>query len=542
MNTIHYIIASLVLITCHLPASAQDVEDPYDAVWVADQGDGTYVNPILYADYSDPDAIRVGDDFYMTASSFNCVPGLPILHSNDLVNWELIGHALPTLGPADVFSQPQHGKGVWAPCIRYHQKQFYIYYPDPDYGIYMVKADDARGPWSEPVLVKAGKGLIDPTPLWDDDGKAYLAYAYAGSRAGIKSLLVIATLTADGTCAHADEVMVIDGHADQPTIEGPKFYKRNGYYYLFAPAGGVPTGWQLVMRSKHVYGPYEKKIVLAQGKTDVNGPHQGAWVNTATGEDWFLHFQEKGAYGRIVHLQPMTWKNDWPVVGEDRDGDGVGQPVLRHQKPNVGKTWPITAPPASDEFNEPHLGLAWQWHANPAVYWGYPTTMGYYCLYCQPLPEGMHNFWDVPNLLLQKFPAPAFTATTKLTFNARFNDEQTGLIVMGRDYAYISAIQQEGGLYLAQTVCPKADQGGKETRGEAVALKDATFYLRVDITADGVCHFSYSENGRKFKPLGQPFKAREGGWIGAKVGLFATRQGIINDAGNVYVDWFHVEK
>ncbi|MBP6760077.1 MAG: glycoside hydrolase 43 family protein, partial [Flavobacterium sp.] len=303
-------------------------------VWVADNGDGTYKNPIINADYSDPDAIRVGDDYYMTSSSFNCIPGLPILHSKDMVNWELVNYALKKQPPFDVYDKPGHGNGVWAPSIRFHNEEFYIYYPDPDYGIYMIKTKDPKGDWSEPIMVKEGKGLIDPCPLWDDDGKAYLAYAYAGSRAGFKSLLAICSLNPEGTLANNnDDVIIIDGHDGEATIEGPKLYKRNGYYYVFAPAGGVPTGWQTVLRSKSIWGPYEKRKVLDQGKSKVNGPHQGAWVQTQTGEDWFFHFQDKFAYGRVVHLQPMKWINDWPVIGTDKDGDGTGEPVATYKKP-----------------------------------------------------------------------------------------------------------------------------------------------------------------------------------------------------------------
>ena len=293
-------------------------------VWVADLGNGTYKNPILHADYSDPDAIRVGDDYYLTASSFSDIPGLPILHSKDLVNWTIIGHALKKQPPFEVFDKPQHGGGVWAPAIRFHNDEFYIFYPDPDYGIYMVKTKNPAGEWEKPVLVKAGKGWIDPCPLWDDDGNAYLVSAFAGSRAGFKSVIIVSKMSVDGTKLLDDGVMVFDGHDKHPTIEGPKFYKRNGYYYIFAPAGGVPTGWELILRSKNIYGPYEEKIVLAQGKSPINGPHQGAWVTTQTGEDWFLHFQDRGAYGRIVHLQPMKWVNDFPVIGVDADGDGTG--------------------------------------------------------------------------------------------------------------------------------------------------------------------------------------------------------------------------
>lgn len=139
-------------------------------VWVADLGNGNYKNPILHADYSDPDAIRVGEVYYMTSSSFEDIPGLPILRSYDLVNWSIIGHALKRQPPYDHFSVPRHGEGVWAPSIRFHNGEFVIYYPDPDFGIYMVKSKQAEGPWSDPVLVEGGKGLIDPCPFWDDNG------------------------------------------------------------------------------------------------------------------------------------------------------------------------------------------------------------------------------------------------------------------------------------------------------------------------------------------------------------------------------------
>ena len=334
-------------------------------VWVADKGDGTYQNPILHADYSDPDAIRVGDDFYMTASSFNQVPGLPVLQSKDLVNWTLVGNVFAKQPPFDRFKTVQHGGGVWAPSIRFHKGEFYIYYPDPDEGIYLVKAKKITGPWSEPVLVKKAKGWIDPCPLWDEDGKAYLVSALAASRAGMKSSLIISRMSADGTALLDDGVLVFDGHANHPIVEGPKMYKRNGFYYILAPAGSVSKGWQLALRSKNIYGPYEAKIVLEQGSTNINGPHQGALVDTKSGESWFIHFQDKDCYGRIVHLQPVKWVNDWPMMGVDADGNGIGEPVLSYKKPNVGKNQPIVTPPESDEFNDNRLSLQWQWAANP---------------------------------------------------------------------------------------------------------------------------------------------------------------------------------
>ncbi len=512
-------------------------------VWVADNGDGTYKNPILHADYSDPDAVRVGDDFYMTSSSFNCVPGLPILHSKDLVNWELIGHALKKQPPFDVFDKPQHGNGVWAPCIRFHNNEFYIYYPDPDFGIYLTKAKNPAGPWSEPLLVKGGKGLIDPSPLWDDDGKVYLTHAFAGSRAGVKSIIVVSEMNSDGTEVIGDEVMVFDGHIAHPTVEGPKFYKRNGFYYIFAPAGGVATGWQLVLRSKNIYGPYEEKIVMAQGNTEINGPRQGAWVTAQTGEDWFIHFQDKEAYGRIVHLQPMVWLNDWPVIGSDPDGDGIGEPVLSNKKPNIGKTYPVVTPPESDEFNGSTLGLQWQWHANPQTTWGFPSgNLGFYRLNCIPRPESTEGLWNIPNLLLQKLPAKEFIATTKLTFNASTDNEEIGFVLMGEDYQYVSLKKLDAKLIVRVVQCKNARTGGKEQELFSEEFSGSEIYFRIKVEKGAVGKFSFSSNGRNFKEAGAAFEAKPGRWIGAKIGFFALREGITNDAGTADIDWFRIEK
>lgn len=522
--------------------SAQNEKPFISKVWVADNGDGSFKNPILHADYSDPDAIRVGDDFYLTASSFNAAPGLPILHSRDLVNWRLINYVFTRQPPFDVFDKAQHGNGVWAPSIRFHNGEFYIFYPDPDFGIYMTKTKNPAGEWSAPLLIKAGKGLIDPCPLWDDDGQAYLVSAYAGSRAGIKSVLIVNKMNLDGTKITDDGVLVFDGHEAHPTVEGPKFYKRNGYYYIFAPAGGVATGWQLVLRSKNIYGPYEEKIALAQGKSPINGPHQGAWIDTATGEDWFLHFQDKGAYGRIVHLQPMTWKNDFPVIGIDADGDGTGEPVLKYKKPNVGKIYPIETPADSDEFNDSKLGWQWQWHANPQAAWAYPfPAKGVLRMSSVQLPENYKNLWDLPNLLLQKFPAEEFTVTTKVTLNPRYEGEKFGFVVMGMDYSYLGITYKNGRMFISQTTAKDADKGKTEIESAPDELKNKTFYLRVKVEKGAMCKFGYSVDNKSFTSFGETFKAREGRWIGAKVGFFHTRPGKFNDAGTADIDWFRFE-
>ncbi|MEO6611919.1 MAG: glycoside hydrolase 43 family protein [Chitinophagaceae bacterium] len=513
-------------------------------VWIADNNNGTYKNPVINADYSDPDAIRVGDDYYMISSSFNHIPGLPILHSKDLVNWELIGHALVKQPPYDHFSNVQHGAGVWAPSIRYHNNEFYIYYPDPDFGIYVIRAKNILGPWSEPLLIEEGKGLIDPCPLWDDNGKVYLVHAFAGSRAGIKSIIVVKEMNKEGTKMISDAVMVYDGHEKDPTIEGPKFYKRNGWYYIFAPAGGVSTGWQTVLRSKNIYGPYERKVVMAQGHSPVNGPHQGAWVDTKSGENWFLHFQDKEAYGRVVHLQPMHWINDWPAIGEDKDGDGTGEPVMLYKKPNVGKTYPIQTVSESDEFSSTRIGLQWQWQANPRFNWAFPQYTseagGILTLPAQALPDSAKNYWNAPHLLMQKFPAEEFMATTKLSFAPRREGERTGLIIFGTDYAYISLVKKTDGNYISFSICKNADKGKEEMLTDGEKINGLVMYFRVKVLKGANCEFSYSEDGNSFKRIGETLVAKPGRWVGAKMGLFCTGAGKTNDAGFTKVDWFRV--
>jgi len=530
--------------------------------WTADAGNGTYRNPILHADYSDPDVIRVGDDYYMTASSFNCVPGLPILHSKDLINWTLINHALQNLyiegiEPANFFDRPQHGKGVWAPCLRYHNGEYSIYWGDPDFGIYVVKTKDIRGKWDKPIRVLPGKGRIDPSPLFDDDGKVYLTHAWAGSRAGLNSIITVCEMNADGTQVIGEETLVFDGNDGiNHTVEGGKFYKKDGYYYLLAPAGGVAMGWQLALRSKNIYGPYEAQKVLAQGNSAINGPHQGGLVDTPTGEYWFIHFQDKGVYGRVTHLQPVSWIDGWPAMGINIRGY-CGEPVETYKKPDVGKTYPVQSPAESDEFNASRTALQWQWHANPQQAWGFPSLNGYLRLYGQYYPAGYTNFWDIPNLLMQKFPAPVFTATTKLSAVLLNENDKTGLIVMGWDYAYLALVKTKEGYALEYTTCKEAEQKTPETPFERIVLKElkteerynyltpiptVTLYLQVKVAPQGLCTFAYSLDGRKYHSLKQTFTARQGKWIGAKTGLFIMNAKENTGRSWVDADWFRIEK
>ncbi|MES3025221.1 MAG: glycoside hydrolase 43 family protein [Pseudomonadota bacterium] len=491
--------------------------------WLADLGNGSYRNPILHADYSDPDVIRVGDSYYMTSSSFSNVPGLPLLTSKDLVNWTLVGHALPQLVPAAAFAAPQPGKGVWAPCLRFHDGKFWIFYPDPDFGIYVITAARFEGPWSAPHLLLAGRGMIDPTPLWDDDGKAWLLHAWAKSRAGFNNVLTLRPMSPDARRITGEGKVLIDGNRlpGYTTLEGPKFYKRDGYYYVFAPAGGVEAGWQSVFRSRRIDGPYEDRIVLEQGGSSVNGPHQGAWVAAADGSDWFVHFQDKRAYGRVVHLQPMGWNAGWPLIGAQSAKPGVGEPVSVHRKP-VGAGL-VAAPPASDEFSAPTLGLQWQWSANwQASWYSLDARPGYLRMLAQaPAPAGLRA---TASVLGQKLPAPAFQVDTLLALHAQGDGDSAGLLLNGLSYAWLGVRRTGGATRLVFARCDTPAAQCKETVELLAPVGDTPLALRMQMGEGGIARFSYSTDRVNFKPAGEPFKAGMGRWVGAQVGLFAYGQ------------------
>lgn len=575
-----YLVAAL-LVVLGLPALGKPPErDPSaglvqsDAPWIADLGNGRYRNPVLAADYSDPDVVRVGDDYYLTSSSFTNVPGLPILHSKDLVNWTLIGHGLIELTPVAHYATPRRGGGVWAPSIRHHEGRFYIYYPDPDFGIYVITAERPEGPWSAPRLIDTSHGAIDPCPFWDEDGRAWLVVAWAKSRAGFNNVLTLRPLSPDGMSVLGAGKTIVDGNTlppaqtsngpmDWQTIEGPKLYKEDGWYYIFAPAGGVKSGWQGVFRSRSIGGPYEARNVMDQGRSSTNGPHQGAWVHTARGEDWFVHFQDTDAYGRRVHLQPMSWKEGWPVIGVDPDGRGRGEPVAEYRKPaHEGASIPIAFPQMSDEFDG-SLSLAWQWSANPRQDWmTLEDAPGWLRL---KSISSSSNLFEAGNLLTQKFPGPVFTATTRMRFEPHSLGERSGLLVFGVDYAWIGLAKTEVGLRLVQRVRKGADAQQPELETAAIDAPDAPIFLRLRAepqiqsvpatqavswpssqrVVNARITFSYSLDGTKFIPFGEEFVARPGRWVGAVVGLFAqapmgTPSSVATSVGHADFDWFRV--
>lgn len=505
----------------------------------------SYANPIISADYSDPDVIRVGDDYYMVASSFNMVPGLPLLHSKDLVNWVIVGHGIQEL-PDALFSYknrkeseldynlPRPGKGVFAPSIRFHEGYFWIFWGDPDAGVYMVKAKKPEGPWSKPNLVHKAHGWIDPCPLWDKKtGRAWLANAFANSRAQKKSIVSITEMNWEGTKLISESKLVFDANdrgkypADREhhLIEGCKFMQRNGYYYIFAPAGGVPYGWQTVLRAKSAEGPYEIRTICEIGNTNVNGPHQGGLVDTMNGEWWFTHFQSTNVLGRIVWLEPAKWVNDWPVIGLDIDGDGIGNPVMEYNFPNTGYSGKQFKIQMSDEFNSDSIGLQWQWPANSGK--GYSSQANGKLIVSSYTSPNL-TLTDAPNVITQMFPDFEFTATAKVKLLPNENGvARGGLSVMGKTCFDIGIESNNGMLTLSTR------KGNEQVT--SITLKENELYLKLEASGNHPlplkpsgdqnrgyvdCQFSYSYDGILYETLGGTFQAEAGVWIGARVGLF----------------------
>lgn len=553
-------------------------------MWLADLGNGNYRNPILYADYSDPDAIRVGEDYFMVASSFSNSPALPILHSKDLVNWKVVNYCLKHI-PEFRYNNPLHGCGVWAPSIRYHEGTYYVCFPMPDEGIYMTTTKDPFGEWSEPVNIRPGAGWIDPCPFWDDDGNAYLVAGVAKSRIGYKSVLHIVRMRPDGMGIFGDEVKIFDGNEnDQITIEGPKMYKRNGYYYIFAPAGGVKTGWQTILRSKNPFGPYEYKVVLRQGDSPVNGPHQGAWVDTITGEDWFLHFQDVYAAGRITHLQPMHWENDWPIIGVNKEGNDYGEPVMQYVKPNIGKTaeefkdtdkYPVCEPDTTDEFDTDKMMLQWQWNSNYDDSWyvtktdayGKKTPDGSYIRLNALASTPLRPVSDYRNLLLQKWPAPEFECVTKMCVNGLENGDYAGIVSLGVEYGAVGivknfveyAIRTVRGTqsFDCEAAYSKEDFKDYPIAKDTFADKEKTVYLRYTVKRTGTKDTKEMALAVKNVPVEEvtleisfdgkayekqvSFTAKAGRWVGVKNGMFVNHNNEIKNEnqgdGFVTVDY-----
>lgn len=484
-----------------------------------------YRNPILFADYSDPDVIRDGGHYYLIASTFHFVPGIPILESPDLVHWTILGHAVQRLDMDPRYSMiggNRYGMGIWAPAIRKHAGLFYIYFPTPDEGIFVTTAPTIEGPWTTPRAVIGQPGLEDPCPFWDDDGSAYLIHSRKGA-----GPLILHRMSADGMRILDTGKVIVEDPVHLPVLEGPKLYKRDGYYYIFAPFGGVSTGAQAVLRSRNIYGPYDFRVVLAQGDTKINGPHQGAYVETAAGQGWFVHFQYVGAHGRIVHLEPVRWRDGWPIMGGAPDDAVSGEPVPDGPLPGGPGVLSHQLPQTSDEFNSTSLGPQWEWNHNPDnAHWSLTARPGY----LRVSPMRASDLLSARNTLTQCMQDNAFTFTVRLDLDAMKGGVHAGLAMFEKDASGIEVMQSGNQRQLEYFHL------AMRTAGPRLSL--SLLQLRVNVSGDQA-RYSFSLNdGRSFQPLGPATPIHFSWWKGSRPALFAYTTET-SDPGIIEIDWAH---
>lgn len=499
----------------------------YDDFRWGDLGDGTFANPILNSDYSDPDVIRVGDKYYMICSEFHFM-GMPVLESDDMVNWKIISQIFDHIDLPRYASMERYGDGSWAPALRYHDGKFWMFVCTPNDGLFMSTATDPAGPWAPLHHVKNVSGWEDPCPLWDDNGQAYLGRSQLGG-----GPIIIHKMSADGKNLLDDGKKVYEG----PTAEGTKLFKKDGYYYISIPEGGVGTGWQTVMRSKSIYGPYDGKKVLEMGTTQVNGPHQGALVDTPEGEWWFYHFQATEPLGRVVHLQPVTWKDGFPQIGTDYDKNGIGEPMKVCRKPATGKNNAPFAPQTDDDFSDEQLAVQWQFNHNPHKdHWSLSRKEGWLEIKAQQADQ----IRSAKNQFTQKTMGYKGVVTLKLDFSDMKEGQRAGLECIGRSFcgAGVMITSHNGAL---KPMLYFEKDGAAKTHINLSSLKEKVLYVRLEINAAQNKHqFYYSINDRVYNPCGESFEEGSSDWKGSRVGLYSYTTSP-EEGGSAYFDFFEYQ-
>ncbi|SFP53122.1 glycoside hydrolase family 43 protein [Parafilimonas terrae] len=487
----------------------------------SDNGDGTYTNPLISADFPDPDVIRVGDTYYMVTTTMFVFPGVTILKSHDLVNWEYCSNALPRFDFSNCYNLDtcsRYGHGQWATSIKYHNNKFYLLFITLNEGGFMCTADKAEGPWH---ITHLPKGFYDPGLFFDDNGKVYVAQGYNK---------ISITEVNDSLEAIGPDSLVYTGDI-RKGLEGTHVYKINGYYYLYCTYGGR-DGMQVALRSKNIYGPYEQKLLIYDTTKGINyGIHQGALIETQTGEWWTILFVDSGPFGRFPSLQPVTWKDGWPMIGVN------GKAVTTYRKPNVGKKYSIKNFATSDEFDDKKLGMQWGWNHNPDdAKWSLMERPGYLRLKTSGITQ---TFTMARNTLTQRpFAKHDQTkptiATTKMDVGKMKDGDIAGLAVFQDPYAYIGVKQNGSSQYIIMV------NNGKTI--ESAAVSASTIYFRtIASNATSLATFEYSTDNKTFKPFGNALAMKFNLKIftGNKFCLFnyATKM----PGGYVDVDWLRVE-
>lgn len=527
--------AFLIAVFTACTSVAPSTRLPEKPISWGDQGDGTYKNPVLCGDYSDPDVIRVGDDFYLVTSTFHLSPGVTILHSKDLVNWRIIGHAFNDLSEFDKAYSPDqmahYGHGTWAAAIRYHDGKFWVYVFDTAFGLYMTTADNPAGPWAPATQVMSGAQYCDCCPFWDDDGQMYLTGARypLGVPEPRTYDMLLWKLSPDGKKLLDNGTVIHRGHGAEAT----KILKINGWYYIFycehQDGDFKRDRMQLVMRSKNLYGPYEHHRMIQQRETRERSPCQGGLVDSPDGSWWFLHQQGDLDYlGRQTSLEPVTWMDGWPIVGKPRP-DGVGSMVWQWKKPIQGQ--PIAHPQSDDEFDGAAIKHQWQWnHAPRNDKWSLAERPGFLRLKAS-VTKGRSGFFGACNTLSQRTMGyGAATATTRIEVDGMADGQESGLCIFSNGAWMLQVVQENGKRFLRAAGSIK-NAVGPEVTGSSV-------WLRAESQGNAY-RFLYSLDGKTFTRLGDEFRVNWGDWRGVRIGVF-TWNGA-KDAGHIDVDWFHYD-
>jgi beta-xylosidase len=501
----------------------------------SDNGDGTFTNPVIAADFPDPDVILVDSTYYMVNTTMFVFPGVTILKSHDLVNWQYCSNAVPRFDfhPAyDLDGGHRYGHGPWATSLKYHNGKFYLLFITLDEGGFLCTAEKAEGPWQ---IRKLPRGFYDAGLFFDDDGKIYVAHGY--SRISLTEL--------DGNFApKGPDSLVVIGNIRRG-LEGSHVYKINGYYYLYCTYGGL-DGFQAAFRSKSIYGPYEQKIVIRDTTHGVTyGIHQGALVRTQTGEWWTMLFVDSGPFGRFPSLQPVTWEDGWPMVGVN------GKAVATYRKPNVGREYPKTTLPTSDEFNGADLGMQWGWNHNPdPTKWSLTENPGYLRLKTVKVVDSLQK---ARNTLTQRMfayylDALASVASTKIDISHMKEGDIAGLAVFQDPYGYLG-IRKTNGKNLVIMVNNGKTIDSASVEGPTVYLRAsaihgsgaAPYYRGKTIPGSGSASFSYSLDNQTFTKIGNELHMRFNLRIftGNKFCLF--HYATLETGGYVDFDWFRTE-
>ena len=490
-----------------------------------DQGDGTFANPVLPSDYSDLDAIRVGDDFYAMSSTFQFSPGVVILHSKDLVSWTIAGHAaadLTQIGPEMNWDKmDRYGKGVWAGAIRYHAGKFWVYFGTPDEGFFMTTAKDVAGPWEPLSPVMKAKGWDDCCPFWDDDGQGYLVCTNYSAQYQIH----LFKLSGDGKQLVVGSEKII--HQSKGS-EANKLYKINGLYYHYYSEVKAEGRVAMMDRAKSLDGPWETKQLNHVNKTIDKEPNQGGLIDLPSGDWWFVTHQGTGDWeGRAMVLLPVTWVDNWPIIGKPGT-DGIGNMVWSAKKPVAGV--PAAWPQTDDEFDEKALPVQWEWNYQPrAEKWSLTEHPGFLRLHAFK-PLAANALLKAGNTLTQRaLRTNTNEVTVKMEFAGMADGQEAGFCHFAGAYSALGVSQTGDARNLVY------NERGKITKGPTITAP--TIWIRSTWGFDGDSTYSYSVDGKTFTPFGNHWQLTWGNYRGDRLGIYSYNNK--SDAGYVDVDFFH---